>query len=105
VRLGVADAGDVWGGLRLAWNQCEAPMIKGLHHNAYRCRTPRKRANSTRTSSDCGLSVPSKSTRGVASTVSLRWTTDRAWRFLRFQGRPFDFKRQGTSDLHIALGC
>ena len=79
-------------------------MIKGLHHNAYRCRD-------------------SEETRGFYEDfLGLRFVSafeidERKWpaqllrdgrriglAFFEVPGKSFDFKRQNTLDLHIALG-
>jgi catechol 2,3-dioxygenase-like lactoylglutathione lyase family enzyme len=56
-------------------------MIKGLHHNAYRCRD----SEETRGFYEDFLGLRFVSAfaiaRGVPCTASLRWTTDRALRF------------------------
>src|SRR5271166_5313411 len=70
----------------------EAPMIKGLHRNAYRCRD-------------------SEETRGFYEDfLGLRFISvfemddGSCLAFFEVPGKPFDFKRQDTLDLHIALG-
>ena len=67
-------------------------MIKGLHHNAYRCRD-------------------SEETRGFYEDflglrlVSAFEMDDRSClAFFEVPVKPFDLKRQDTADLHIALG-
>src|ERR1700751_5279500 len=66
-------------------------MIKGLHHNAYRCRD-------------------SEETRGFYEDfLGLRFVSafeiddGTCLAFFEVPGRPFDFKRQDSLDLHIAL--
>jgi catechol 2,3-dioxygenase-like lactoylglutathione lyase family enzyme len=84
-------------------------MIKGLHHNAYRCRD----SEETRRFYEDFLGLP------LASALAIRTTKtgDRAnvlhtfyqmedGSFLAFfeaPDRPFDFKEQHDFDLHIAL--
>jgi hypothetical protein len=56
-----------------------------------------------RTCSACGSSVPSRSTRGALHSF-LEIDGGSCLAFFKVPGRPFDFKRQDTLDLHIALG-
>jgi catechol 2,3-dioxygenase-like lactoylglutathione lyase family enzyme len=84
-------------------------MIKGLHHNAYRCRD----SEETRRFYEDFLGLPLASALAIKTTK----TGDRAnvlhtfyqmddGSFLAFfeaPDRPFDFKEQHDFDLHIAL--
>jgi catechol 2,3-dioxygenase-like lactoylglutathione lyase family enzyme len=84
-------------------------MIKGLHHNAYRCRD----SEETRQFYEDFLGLPLASALAIKTTK----TGDRAnvlhtfyqmddGSFLAFfeaPDRPFDFKEQHDFDLHIAL--
>jgi catechol 2,3-dioxygenase-like lactoylglutathione lyase family enzyme len=79
-------------------------MIKGLHHNAYRCR------DSEETwcfyEDFLGLRFVSvfeiDEGRGLHSFFEMDDGSCLA--FFEVPGKPFDFKRQDTLDLHIALG-
>ena len=85
-------------------------MIKGLHHNAYRCRD----SEETRRFYEDFLGLPlagtleiheTKTGRADAAccTRSTRWTTARFSRSSRRRTMPFEFKAQHDYDLHIAL--
>lgn len=79
-------------------------MIKGLHHNAYRCRD----SEETRGFYEDFLGLRFVSAfeidegRGLHSFFEMDDGSCLA--FFEVPGRPFDFKRQDTLDLHIALG-
>jgi catechol 2,3-dioxygenase-like lactoylglutathione lyase family enzyme len=79
-------------------------MIKGLHHNAYRCRD----SEETRGFYEDFLSLRFVSAfeidegRGLHSFFEMDDGSCLA--FFEVPGRPFDFKRQDSLDLHIALG-
>ena len=84
-------------------------MIKGLHHNAYRCRD----SEETRRFYEDFLGLP------LAGTLEIRkprpggatdvlhtfygWTTARTSRSSKRPDMPFEFKIQHDFDLHIAL--
>ena len=79
-------------------------MIKGLHHNAYRCRD----SEETRDFYEDFLGLRFVSAfeidegRGLHSFFEMDDGSCLA--FFEVPGRPFDFKRQDSLDLHIALG-
>ena len=79
-------------------------MIKGLHHNAYRCRD----SEETRGFYEDFLGLRFVSAfeidegRGLHSFFEMDDGSCLA--FFEVPGRPFDFKRQDLLDLHIALG-
>ena len=84
-------------------------MIKGLHHNAYRCRD----SEETRRFYEDFLGLPLAGTLEIGETKSGR-KTDTLHTFYRLDDgsflaffeapdRPFDFKSQHDFDLHIAL--
>ena len=84
-------------------------MIKGLHHNAYRCRD----SEETRRFYEDFLGLPLASTLEIRETKTGR-RTDVLHTFYRLDdgsflaffeapGAPFEFKPQHDFDLHIAL--
>lgn len=85
-------------------------MIKGLHHNAYRCRD----SEETRafyedflglrlvSAFEIGAEAAGRDTRALHTFFQM---DDRSClAFFEVPGRPFDFKAQNPLDLHIALG-
>ena len=84
-------------------------MIKGLHHNAYRCRD----SEETRKFYEDFLGLPLAHTKLISETKTGRKTGTLHTFFQLGDGsflaffevleRPFEFKRQEDSDLHIAL--
>ena len=79
-------------------------MIKGLHHNAYRCRD----SEETREFYEDFLGLRFVSAFEIDEGRSLHsffeMDDGSCLAFFEVPGRPFDFKRQDTLDLHIALG-
>jgi catechol 2,3-dioxygenase-like lactoylglutathione lyase family enzyme len=79
-------------------------MIKGLHHNAYRCRD----SEETRTFYEgfLGLRLVSafEINEGRALHTFFEMDDGSCLAFFEVPGTPFDFKRQDSLDLHIALG-
>ena len=79
-------------------------MIKGLHHNAYRCRD----SEETRVFYEDFLGLRLVSAfeidegRGLHTFFAMDDGSCLA--FFEVPGRPFEFKRQNDLDLHIALG-
>jgi catechol 2,3-dioxygenase-like lactoylglutathione lyase family enzyme len=84
-------------------------MIKGLHHNAYRCRD----SEETRAFYEDFLGLPLESTLRISETKTGR-RTDALHTFYRLDDgsylaffeapdQPFEFKAQKDFDLHIAL--
>ncbi len=84
-------------------------MIKGLHHNAYRCRD----SEETRKFYEDFLGLPLANAFEIKETKSGRKTSvlhsfyqmdDGSFlAFFEAPGQPFDFKEQHDYDLHIAL--
>lgn len=84
-------------------------MIKGLHHNAYRCRD----SEETRKFYEDFLGLPLSGTLEIKETKSGRGTNtlhtfyqlgDGSYlAFFEAPDRPFEFKEQHDFDLHIAL--
>src|SRR5438876_10693740 len=87
----------------------EATMIKGLHHNAYRCRD----SEQTRQFYEDFLGLPLAGTLEIRETKSGRKTAalhtfyrldDGSFlAFFEAPDMPFEFKAQHDFDLHIAL--
>lgn len=79
-------------------------MIKGLHHNAYRCRD----SEETRGFYEDFLGLPLVSAfeinEGRALHTFFAMDDGSCLAFFEVPGAPFAFKRQDTLDLHIALG-
>jgi len=84
-------------------------MIKGLHHNAYRCRD----SEETRKFYEDFLGLPLATTLEIGETKTGR-TTHALHTFYRLDngsylaffevpGEPFEFRTQSDYDLHIAL--
>jgi catechol 2,3-dioxygenase-like lactoylglutathione lyase family enzyme len=79
-------------------------MIKGLHHNAYRCRD----SEETRAFYEDFLGLKLISAfeidegRGLHTFFAMDDGSCLA--FFEVPGKPFEFKKQDTLDLHIALG-
>ena len=79
-------------------------MIKGLHHNAYRCRD----SEETRIFYEdfLGLKLASAFEIGDGMGLHTFFAMDdgSCLAFFEVPDRPFEFKRQDDLDLHIALG-
>lgn len=79
-------------------------MIKGLHHNAYRCRD----SEETRGFYEDFLGLPLVSAFEIAEGRALhtffQMDDGSCLAFFEAPGKPFEFKRQDDLDLHIALG-
>jgi catechol 2,3-dioxygenase-like lactoylglutathione lyase family enzyme len=79
-------------------------MIKGLHHNAYRCRD----SEETRAFYEdfLGLRMVSafEINEGRALHTFFEMDDGSCLAFFEVPGSSFDFKRQDSLDLHIALG-
>ncbi len=79
-------------------------MIKGLHHNAYRCRD----SEETRRFYEDFLGLRMVSAfeidEGRALHTFFEMDDGSCLAFFEVPDRPFDFKRQDSLDLHIALG-
>jgi catechol 2,3-dioxygenase-like lactoylglutathione lyase family enzyme len=93
-----------FGTIFTATQQREKPMIKGLHHNAYRCRD----SEETRRFYEDFLGLELVSAfpidDGRALHTFFRMDDGSCLAFFEAPKRPFDFKRQDSLDLHIALG-
>ena len=78
--------------------------IQGLHHNAYRCRD----SEETRAWYEGFLGLPLVSAfeidEGRALHTFFQMADGSCLAFFEVPGRPFEFRRQDTLDLHIALG-
>ncbi len=84
-------------------------MIKGLHHNAYRCRD----SEETRKFYEDFLELPLAGTLEIEQTMTGRKTSllhtfyrlgnGSYLAFFEVPDRPFEFKEQHDYDLHIAL--
>jgi catechol 2,3-dioxygenase-like lactoylglutathione lyase family enzyme len=78
--------------------------VKGLHHNAYRCRD----SEETRVWYEDFLGLKLVSAfpidEGRALHTFFQMDDGSCLAFFEVPGRPFDFKRQDALDLHIALG-
>ena len=78
--------------------------IKGLHHNAYRCRD----SEETRAWYEDFLGLPLVSAFEIAGGTALhsffQMKGGSCLAFFEAPEMPFDFKRQNDLDLHIALG-
>ena len=85
-------------------------MIKGLHHNAYRCRD----SEETRRFYEGFLGLPFVNALHIKETMTGRKTEalhiffamddGSCLAFFEVPEKPFEFKRQDDLDLHIALG-
>ena len=79
-------------------------MIKGLHHNAYRCRD----SEETRVFYEdfLGLRLVSafEIDEGRGLHTFFEMDDGSCLAFFEVPGKPFDFKEQNALDLHIALG-
>ena len=79
-------------------------MIKGLHHNAYRCRD----SEETRVFYEdfLGLRLVSafEIDEGRGLHTFFEMDDGSCLAFFEVPGMPFDFKQQNALDLHIALG-
>jgi catechol 2,3-dioxygenase-like lactoylglutathione lyase family enzyme len=86
-----------------------SPVLKGLHHNAYRCRD----SEQTRRFYEDFLGLPLSATLEIKETKSGRATNtlhtfyrldDGSFlAFFEAPDRPFDFKDQHDYDMHIAI--
>ena|SRR5438477_2857870 len=85
-------------------------MIKGLHHNAYRCRD----SEETRVFYEDFLGLPLVSAFEIDAAAAgpdtralhtfFQMDDGSCLAFFEVPGLPFDFKEQNALDLHIALG-
>jgi catechol 2,3-dioxygenase-like lactoylglutathione lyase family enzyme len=102
----VASARNHVASLVMMGRSTEAGMahIKGLHHNAYRCRD----SEETRAWYEDFLGLKLVSAfpidEGRALHTFFQMDDGSCLAFFEVPGKPFDFKRQDALDLHIALG-
>jgi catechol 2,3-dioxygenase-like lactoylglutathione lyase family enzyme len=79
-------------------------MIKGLHHNAYRCRDSEETRAFYEDFLGLGLVSAFKIQEGRALHTFFAMEDGSCLAFFEAPGMPFEFKRQNDLDLHIALG-
>src|ERR1700741_2761108 len=79
-------------------------MIKGLHHNAYRCRDSEETRGFYEVFLGLGFVSAFEIDEGRGLHSFFEMDDGSCLAFFEVPGRPFDFKRQDTLDLHIALG-
>jgi catechol 2,3-dioxygenase-like lactoylglutathione lyase family enzyme len=84
-------------------------MIRGLHHNAYRCRNSEETRRfyedflGLRLASALPVDEPGTGRKDFALHTFFEMGDGSYLAFFEVPERPFDFKRQDTLDLHIAL--
>ena len=79
-------------------------MIKGLHHNAYRCRDSEETRRFYEDFLGLRLVSAFEINDGHALHTFFEMDDGSCLAFFEVPGSPFEFKRQDTLDLHIALG-
>jgi catechol 2,3-dioxygenase-like lactoylglutathione lyase family enzyme len=79
-------------------------MIKGLHHNAYRCRDSEETRRFYEDFLGLRLVSAFEISEGRALHTFFEMDDGSCLAFFEVPDRPFDFKRQDSLDLHIALG-
>ena len=79
-------------------------MIKGLHHNAYRCRDTEETRHFYEDFLGLRFLTAFEIGGGEALHSFFAMDDGSCLAFFEVPGRPFEFKRQDTLDLHIALG-
>jgi catechol 2,3-dioxygenase-like lactoylglutathione lyase family enzyme len=85
-------------------------MIKGLHHNAYRCRDSEETRSfyedflGLRLVSAFEIDTQATGQDKRALHTFFQMDDGSCLAFFEVPGRPFDFKPQNSLDLHIALG-
>ena len=79
-------------------------MIKGLHHNAYRCRDSEETRGFYEDFLGLRLVSAFEINEGRALHTFFEMDDGSCLAFFEVPGAPFEFKRQDTLDLHIALG-
>ena len=79
-------------------------MIKGLHHNAYRCRDSEETRRFYEDFLGLRLVSAFEINDGRALHTFFEMDDGSCLAFFEVPGSPFEFKRQDTLDLHIALG-
>jgi catechol 2,3-dioxygenase-like lactoylglutathione lyase family enzyme len=88
-------------GRALRW---EDVMIKGLHHNAYRCRDSEETRGFYEDFLGLRLVSAFEIDEGRALHTFFEMDDGSCLAFFEVPGMPFEFKRQDALDLHIALG-
>ncbi len=78
-------------------------MIKGLHHNAYRCRDSEETLAFYEDFLGLELVSAFEIDAGRALHTFFRMDDGSCLAFFEVPGRPFEFKHQDSLDLHIAL--
>jgi catechol 2,3-dioxygenase-like lactoylglutathione lyase family enzyme len=82
----------------------EARMIKGLHHNAYRCRDSEETRRFYEDFLELKLVSAFEINEGRALHTFFAMNDGSCLAFFEVPERPFEFKSQDSLDLHIALG-
>jgi catechol 2,3-dioxygenase-like lactoylglutathione lyase family enzyme len=82
----------------------EARMIKGLHHNAYRCRDSEETRGFYEDFLGLRLVSAFEIDEGRGLHTFFEMDDGSCLAFFEVPGMPFDFKQQNALDLHIALG-
>jgi catechol 2,3-dioxygenase-like lactoylglutathione lyase family enzyme len=79
-------------------------MIKGLHHNAYRCRDSEETRGFYEDFLGLRLVSAFEIDNGRGLHTFFEMDDGSCLAFFEVPDKPFDFKRQDSLDLHIALG-
>ena len=79
-------------------------MIKGLHHNAYRCRDSEETRRFYEDFLGLRLVSAFEIEEGRGLHTFFEMDDGSCLAFFEVPGMPFDFKQQNALDLHIALG-
>jgi len=79
-------------------------MIKGLHHNAYRCRDSEETRGFYEDFLGLRLVSAFEIDEGRGLHTFFEMDDGSCLAFFEVPGMPFDFKQQNALDLHIALG-
>jgi catechol 2,3-dioxygenase-like lactoylglutathione lyase family enzyme len=82
----------------------EADMIRGLHHNAYRCRDSEETREFYEDFLGLRLVSAFEIEEGRGLHTFFEMDDGSCLAFFEVPGMPFDFKQQNALDLHIALG-
>ena len=79
-------------------------MIKGLHHNAYRCRDSEETRGFYEDFLELRLVSAFEIDEGRGIHTFFEMDDGSCLAFFEVPSKPFDFKEQNALDLHIALG-
>jgi catechol 2,3-dioxygenase-like lactoylglutathione lyase family enzyme len=79
-------------------------MIKGLHHNAYRCRDSEETRGFYEDFLELRLVSAFEIDEGRGLHTFFEMDDGSCLAFFEVPGMPFEFKQQNALDLHIALG-